>query len=356
MLTYTETYPEIKISPKINRASYEDSLLEFVTGVIGNDTENLFWGSKETALENIPLSVEFKGLGVTTLLNEIGYINDFLRTLNQHLSNGEYVVLLIETKHDRAKKLYKRHPKPFGYFIYTIDFITHRIFPKIWPTKKLYYQFSKGKNRTLSLTESLARIVFFGFELQEYKYLEDYAAVVAKKTSEPVLETKVSRGMIIQLPRIGKNGDIIQVYKLRTMHPYSEFLQEYVYEKHGTKDGDKIVNDFRVTRWGKIFRKFWLDEVPMLLNWLKRDLKLIGVRPLSKHKFNTYPETLQKERVKYKPGMIPPYYAELPKTPKEFFETEWKYLSEYKKKPIRTDLKYLFKSLYNIIFKGIRSM
>jgi len=42
------------------------------------------------------------------------------------------------------------------------------------------------------------------------------------------------------------------------MHPYSEYLQEYVYEQGGTIDGDGFKNDFRITFWGKFFRKFWV--------------------------------------------------------------------------------------------------
>ena len=35
-------------------------------------------------------------------------------------------------------------------------------------------------------------------------------------------------GPFIKLNRVGKNGKIIKVYKLRTMHPYSEYLQKFV--------------------------------------------------------------------------------------------------------------------------------
>jgi lipopolysaccharide/colanic/teichoic acid biosynthesis glycosyltransferase len=128
-----------------------------------------------------------------------------------------------------------------------------------------------------------------------------------------------------------------------------------VFEKNGTANGDKITDDFRVTNWGKIFRKFWIDELPMLFNWAKRDLKLVGVRPLSEHKFYTYPKHLQKKRTMVKPGLVPPFYADLPNTPEEFFATEERYLDAYMKKPIRTDIRYFFKAMYNIFVKKARS-
>ena len=64
------------------------------------------------------------------------------------------------------------------------------------------------------------------------------------------------------------------------MHPYSEYLQEYVYKKNNLQQGGKIKDDFRVSPEGRIFRKIWLDEIPMLYNVIKGDMKLVD-EPLS---------------------------------------------------------------------------
>ena len=61
------------------------------------------------------------------------------------------------------------------------------------------------------------------------------------------------------------------------MHAYSEYLQGYVFEKNNLQEVGKFKNDFRVNTVGKIMRRFWLDELPMLFNLLKGDLKLFGV-------------------------------------------------------------------------------
>ena len=139
------------------------------------------------------------------------------------------------------------------------------------------------------------------------------------------------------------------------MHPYAEYLQKYIYEKNGTSNGDKANEDFRVSPWGKFFRKFWLDEVPMLINLIKGDVKIIGVRPLSVAKFNLYPKEAQEKRCLYKPGLVPPFYADLPETFEDLVASEMKYIIAYEKNPHLTDIKYLFKAAYNIIFKGARS-
>ena len=68
-----------------------------------------------------------------------------------------------------------------------------------------------------------------------------------------------------------------------------------------------------------------------------------------------YPKSLQLKRVKFKPGLIPPYYADLPKTFDEIIESEIKYLNKKEEKPFTTDLKYFLKSIFNIFFIGARS-
>ena len=139
------------------------------------------------------------------------------------------------------------------------------------------------------------------------------------------------------------------------MHPYSEYIQEFVYNLNGSNNGDKITDDFRVASWGKFLRKYWLDELPMFINLLKGDIKLVGVRPLSWAKFNLYPEEIKELRSSTKPGLIPPFYADLPNTFVELLQSEKKYLLDYKMNPIKTDIKYFLKCTYNIILRGARS-
>ena len=164
-----------------------------------------------------------------------------------------------------------------------------------------------------------------------------------------------SYGIIYKMPRVGKSKKIIYVYKLRTMHPYSEYLQNYITKLNGTSKGDKINDDFRVTPIGSFLRKVWIDELPMLINFIKGDLKLVGVRPLSVEKFKTYPSEIQDLRTKFKPGLVPPFYADMPKNFKELVESETNYLNQYSEKPLLTDIKYFCKAFINILFKGARS-
>jgi lipopolysaccharide/colanic/teichoic acid biosynthesis glycosyltransferase len=140
------------------------------------------------------------------------------------------------------------------------------------------------------------------------------------------------------------------------MHPYSEFLQAYMYEKHHLQKGGKISNDIRVSTWGRFLRKYWLDEVPMLINLLKGDMKIVGVRPLSAHFFSLYSKELQDKRTQFKPGLLPPFYADMPKTLEEIQNSEMRYLNACEQKGVfRTDWVYFWRIIYTIVFKRARS-
>ena len=93
----------------------------------------------------------------------------------------------------------------------------------------------------------------------------------------------------------------------------------------------------------------------MLFNWLKGDVKLVGVRPLSKTMFESYPQWLQDKRTQCKPGLIPPFYIDHPNTFEELFASEDKYLTEYLALPIRTDIKYFFLTMASILTRKTHS-
>jgi lipopolysaccharide/colanic/teichoic acid biosynthesis glycosyltransferase len=207
----------------------------------------------------------------------------------------------------------------------------------------------------LSKAETYGRLYSCGFEIVEEEYKNNKIYFTFKKVKEPLFPKKPSYGFLIKLKRVGKDGKPIKVYKLRTMRPYSEYLQEYVFQKNNLQDGGKIKNDFRISPYGKVFRKLWLDELPMFYNFFKREMKLVGVRPLSAHYFSLYSTELQTLRIKTKPGLIPPFYADMPVTLEEIMASEMKYLKAYEKRPLYTDFSYFFKAIRNILIKRKRS-
>ena len=139
------------------------------------------------------------------------------------------------------------------------------------------------------------------------------------------------------------------------MYPYSEYLQEHVYKRQGLQKGGKLMNDPRVSTTGRIFRKYWIDELPMFYNLVRGELKIFGVRPLSPHYLSLYPEEFQKYRTKFKPGLIPPFYADLPNTLEEIVASEERYLKAYEQLGLLADIQYTYKAFYNIFIKKARS-
>jgi len=93
----------------------------------------------------------------------------------------------------------------------------------------------------------------------------------------------------------------------------------------------------------------------MLYNWLKGDLQIVGVRPLSFHYLSLYDKDLRELRKKVKPGLIPPFYADLPETFEEISDSERRYINAFQKHPMRTQCIYFWKAFINIAIKGARS-
>ena len=288
-------------------------------------------------------------------LNDIRRVNQYFLDVQRFLLPGGCFIGYAHTIRTHHQWVYGKFPRQLGHLIYAADFVLHRVIPKLPYVKKLYFLATRGRNRVLSRAELLGRLSFCGFDIVAEREIDKRLWVIARKVKSPSFETNPTYGPLVSLNRVGYKGEVIRVYKLRTMHPYSEFLQNYVYNQNGLRDGGKLSDDFRLTTWGRFFRKFWIDELPMLYNWLKGDLKIVGVRPLSAHYLGLYDEELRRMRLKSKPGLLPPFYSDLPQTFDEIRASEKRYLTAYFKSPITTDVRYFFKSLINIFLKRARS-
>ena len=291
-------------------------------------------------------------------LNDIRHVNKFLESVNEQLPVGGYFVGCVQTLQQRKERLLAKYPKPLNTLVYSFDFLYKRLWPKLPYLRKAYFALTDGRNRVISEMESYGRLYSCGFRLVDTVQIEDKLYFVAEKTGKPEYNNEATYGPFIILRRVGKNGKALKVYKLRTMAPYSEYVQQFIYERNGLSglgNGSKFVDDPRITTLGRFCRRYWIDELPMLYNLLRGDLKIFGVRPISNHYFSLYPEEFQKYRINFKPGLVPPVYVELPKSLEDTVEIERRYLQAYEKAPLRTDVTYLFKALYNIFIKRVRS-
>jgi len=115
--------------------------------------------------------------------------------------------------------------------------------------------------------------------------------------------------------RIGKGEKPFKLYKFRTMvdaEPYkkgAEELSKYSNIFHVSKDE----HSKKITAFGAVLRKFYLDELPQLYNVLKGDMSLIGPRPVEEYHLNLWrqlhPElhNLLKARFIARPGVTGPW-------------------------------------------------
>jgi lipopolysaccharide/colanic/teichoic acid biosynthesis glycosyltransferase len=289
-------------------------------------------------------------------LNSSRGINKMLSIINEKLPDNGTFICCFESISTRKKLIFNRYPKGIRNIASCFDFIKHRIIPKVFITRRLYYDITGGKNRILSKTEVIGRLYCNGYEVVSDKKINNLTYITAKrvKQAEP-LRTR-SYGPLIRLKRFGKNKKAFTVYKFRTMYSYAEYMQAYIYQHNALQEGGKFKRDVRVTSLGKFMRKYWIDELPMIFNLIKGDMKLIGVRPLSPQYFSLYSEELQEKRVKFKPGLFPPFYADMPKNMDEIQASEMKYLEACEKNGVfLTDCRYFLKIINNILFKKARS-
>ena len=109
--------------------------------------------------------------------------------------------------------------------------------------------------------------------------------------------------LIFKQARVGKNGRIFNIYKLRSMYVDAEERKQALMSQN-KMDGlmFKMDNDPRITKVGKFIRKFSIDELPQFWNVLKGDMSLIGTRPPTVEEFEQY-ESHHKRRLSMKPGI-----------------------------------------------------
>ena len=287
----------------------------------------LVFASTDPMLMKYQPQFQFSTVVQLEKLNNIKGINKMLALTNEKLPDNGIFVCCFETKSTYKKRMLLRYRKGLNYFFYVFNFIFKRIFPKIFLSNKLYYSIVGGKNRILSKAEVLGRFYCCGYKVIKDRKIGQLTYVVAQRVQQPEALLNKTYGPLIRLHRYGRNGEPFEVYKMRTMHPYSEYLQSYIYERNSLSAGGKFNKDFRITTFGRFMRKYWLDELPMIFNFLNGEMKLVGVRPLSPQYFSLYSSELQKKRNKFKPGLLPPFYADMPRTLEEIEASELSYLN-----------------------------
>ena len=103
-----------------------------------------------------------------------------------------------------------------------------------------------------------------------------------------------SRGAVFyRQRRVGRGGEPFELWKLRTMVPGAETMGNGIYVIEG---------DPRITRVGRLLRRFSLDELPNLVNVLRGEMAIVGPRPTVQEQVDRYTDR-QRRRLEVKPGI-----------------------------------------------------
>jgi exopolysaccharide biosynthesis polyprenyl glycosylphosphotransferase len=103
--------------------------------------------------------------------------------------------------------------------------------------------------------------------------------------------------------RIGRNGRLFRCYKFRSMVANADELRDqFANLNESTGPLFKIRNDPRMTRVGRLIRRYSLDELPQLINVLRGEMSLIGPRPNLPSEVEQYQEWMKK-RLVVSPGI-----------------------------------------------------
>ena len=145
--------------------------------------------------------------------------------------------------------------------------------------------------------------------------------------------------------RVGKNGELFEMYKFRSMVVNAEELKGNL-EDQNEMSGPmfKIKDDPRVTKVGKFIRKTSIDELPQLWNILKGDMSLVGPRPSLPKEVEQFDNWMFK-RLSVRPGLT--CYWQVSGRNNIDFE-DWmkldvKYVEE---RNIWIDIKLIFKTIF----------
>jgi lipopolysaccharide/colanic/teichoic acid biosynthesis glycosyltransferase len=108
------------------------------------------------------------------------------------------------------------------------------------------------------------------------------------------------RPVLYRGPRVGRNGEVFAMYKLRTLRPGAE-------ERLGPYYGEELTRrtEEELTLAGRVLRRLKLDELPQLWNVLRGDMSLVGPRPIRPTFFEELCETIPAywQRLVVRPGI-----------------------------------------------------
>ena len=156
--------------------------------------------------------------------------------------------------------------------------------------------------------------------------------------------------------KLGKDGKPFTYRKIRTMVKDASNLRSRLIRERGVDGLGKINGDPRIIPGRRFLREYGIDELPQLWNLLRGEMALVGVRPRTEEEWGEMPLWYRRKVLRHKPGWVPPlYYYDNPEAEGGEMIINAEYLYRKETASFMTDLRYLFRAIYNIVFRGVRS-
>ncbi|HYP24093.1 MAG TPA: sugar transferase [Actinomycetota bacterium] len=177
----------------------------------------------------------------------------------------------------------------------TIDLMASRMIvqsvagvPLIYVRKTGMDKIQRTLKRSLDVAGAIAGLVL----------LSPFLAVIALK-----IRRDSPGGPFFGQIRVGRDGELFKCWKFRTMYEDAEARRaELEHLNEGPGLLFKLADDPRVTKVGKVLRRYSLDELPQLWNVLRGEMSLVGPRPALPSEVEQYDDWVR-NRLKVKPGM-----------------------------------------------------
>lgn len=165
----------------------------------------------------------------------------------------------------------------------------------------------------------------------------------------PIIKKQSPGPILFSQKRVGRNGRIFNIYKIRTMYPDAEERKKELMEKNKMSGlMFKMDNDPRIFPIGHFLRKTSIDELPQFWNVLIGDMSLVGTRPPTVDEYEQY-ELGHRKRLAMKPGLTGMWQVSGRSDITDFDEVvalDAKYIEQWN---ITLDIKILWKTVLVVL-------
>ena len=222
--------------------------------------------------------------------------------------------------------------------------------------KNIYYNFEmcdvvslRGRNAMLDDKPMIASTVK-GLTVEQRimkRAMDLFVSTVGLIVTSPIMlacaiaiKAEDGGSVFFKQKRATKDGKIFKVYKFRTMKEKNSI------NKSVTEDDD------RITKVGKILRKFRIDELPQIINIFKGEMSVVGPRPEMIENVDEYTQALPEfsYRLRVKAGLtgLAQIAGKYNTSPKDKLVLDLMYIEKYS---IWQDIKLIFQTL-TVFFKA----